>query len=56
MDKLGLSLRKLISEHHDPQTKGGQESLDTAAPPVPVTMDLKRIQELVHLGPGPPTL
>lgn len=53
MDKLGLSLRKLISEHHDPQTKrGGQESLDTDAPPVPVTMDLT--QENTRAGSSGP--
>lgn len=53
MDKLGLSLRKLISEHHDPQTKSrGQESLDTGAPPVPVSMDLT--QENTRAGSSGP--
>lgn len=53
VDKLGLSLRKLISELHDPQTeRGGQESLDSGAPPVPVTMDLT--QENTRAGSSGP--
>lgn len=54
---VGLSWRKLISEHHAPQTeRGGQESLDIGALPVPVTLgshwDLT--QENTRAGlPGP---